>query len=335
MSPHYSRMSPVRTLDASPFHTRYAPADAAPDAWTLACIRYGSAARAGSDPREIRVALEPLGGAHTELWQSHLPVEHGVHDGFGYAHNGEVLFAHLHLAESELTDLQRTTLRSYVRIDALLRHFGYPCWLRMWNFLARITDGAGDAERYRRFAEGRYHALAFKPGFENQLPAATAVGSRDGGLNIFFIAAKLPGLQIENPRQLSAFRYPREYGPRSPSFSRATLKQWQGETHLYVSGTASIVGHESRHAGDSLAQLDEVHRNIDSLLEQARLRVPGAAFVPQQLKLYLRAGVALEPARLRARQLFGADAPLICLEGDICRQDLLLEVEGMYAAVHG
>lgn len=328
-------MSAVRSIPAPPFETRYAPLDTQADARTLARIRFGglgSADGRDADPRDINVPLAPLDPPRLELWQSAGKVQYGRDDGFGYAHDGRVLFAHLHLPETELEDLSRATLRAYVRIDALARRLGYPHWLRMWNYLSRITEGEGDRERYRRFAEGRYHALALKPGFEHQLPAATAVGSADGGLTVFFLAAREPGQQIENPRQVSAFRYPRVYGPRSPSFARATLKCWDAHAHLYVSGTASIVGHESLHTGDAMAQLDEIHRNIDTLCEQARLRVPGSRFRPQQLKLYLNQPEDLAAARRRVLDHFGADAPLLSLHGKICRNDLLLEVEGLFVS---
>lgn len=325
-------MSSLRPPAASPLQTRYAPVGSPMAAYTLARLRFGTGLAHSDDPRDVIVPLSAPDICFDEIWTSPLPVEQGHADGFGYAHNGEVLFAQIHLSEADLGNLDRATLRLYARTDTLLRKLGYPCWLRVWHYLANITQGDGDGERYRQFAQGRYHALALKPGFETQLPAATAIGTHGEGMTVFLLAAKLPGLQIENPRQTSAFRYPREYGPRSPSFSRATLKQWAGESHLYVSGTASIVGHESRHTGDAVAQLDEIHRNIEALLEQAAPHLPGSSLHPQQLKLYLRDRELLEPAQARARQLFGADTPLLVLEGDICRNDLLLEVEGLYTS---
>jgi chorismate lyase/3-hydroxybenzoate synthase len=34
----------------------------------------------------------------------------------------------------------------------------------------------------------------------------------------------------------------------------------------------------------------------------------------------------------RVQSLFGRDTPLLALAGDICRRDLLLEIEGLYTA---
>ena len=52
---------------------------------------------------------------------------------------------------------------------------------------------------------------------------------------------------------------------------------------------------------------------------------------PLGLKLYLRDGQQLQILRPLIPQLFGATTPILCMEGDICRRDLLLEVEGIYA----
>jgi chorismate lyase/3-hydroxybenzoate synthase len=327
--------APRQPFVPCPYSLRYVGADrAVPDDRTLACIRFGKGLPAHDDPRVIDVGLAPLGALGAQLWQSELPVRHGRDDGIGYAENGELLFGSLRLEEPELAHMDHAAFRAYVRMDRLLQKFGYPCWLRVWIYMADITHGEGDAERYRQFSLGRHRALSLKPGFELNLPAATAIGSHDSGLVIYFIAAKSPGVQIENPRQVSAFRYPREYGPRSPSFSRAMLKHWSDTTHLYVSGTASIVGHESRHRGDAARQLEEVHNNLQALVQNAQRQLacdPSHTARPLALKLYLRDPGLMHALRPLLPRLFGADTPILCLEGDICREDLLLEMEGLYA----
>ena len=127
-----------------------------------------------------------------EQWISELPVESGHEDGFGYSHNGEVLFGNIYLPEPELVDLERATLKLYVHIEQLLQRKGYPYCLRMWNFLAGINAGEGDHERYRLFSAGRARALALKPDFEQRLPAATAIGMSGPGLVVYFLAGPDP-----------------------------------------------------------------------------------------------------------------------------------------------
>lgn len=311
-----------------------ADSDAPLDHDVLARVRFGIGLEAQADPRVVNVTLPQIGAAPlAEIWRSRLPVEHGWADGFGYAHNGEVLFGHLRMEACEIADLACATTRAYMRIDLLLHRLGYPCRLRMWNFVSHINCGEGDAERYREFSQGRRDALAHRSGFETWLPAATAIGTQDSGMTVYFLAAREPGEQIENPRQVSAFRYPAAYGPGPPSFSRALLKHWNDGIHLFVSGTASVVGCRSQHPGDVLAQLQETYRNFESLLEQAVALKPSAGpFRAAALKLFVRANEQLPGLLPQVQELFGAQVPLLCLSGDICRADLLIEIEGMFTA---
>ena len=317
------------------FHGTYVPPDSPVPEHLLGRVAFGLGLPRPQDPRHVVVAIESVGPAHwAEQWVSSRPVQFGYEDGFGYSHNGEVLFGSIHLPESELVDLERATLKIYVRLQQMLQRLGYPCCLRVWNFLAGINAGDGDQERYRLFSAGRSRALALKPDFEQRLPAATAIGLSEPGLVIYFLAGKAPGAPVENPRQISAYRYPRQYGPRSPSFSRATLIGTGTDSRLLVSGTASVVGHESRHAGDPERQLDETLANFDAVLATAleghfRGRAPTAQI--ESVKLYLReASLAQRLTGLLPRLCGVGNAPLMCLHGDICRHDLLLEAEAVF-----
>ena len=105
--------------------------------------------------------------------------------------------------------------------------------------------------------------------FPASLPAATAVGTKSGPLQLMFLAGRQPATHLGNPRQLNAYEYPQYYGSRSPSFTRATLTRSEEEYRLYLSGTASIVGHASCHAELPRAQTEETIRNIQAVFEQA------------------------------------------------------------------
>jgi chorismate lyase/3-hydroxybenzoate synthase len=327
-------MPPPASLADCPFRIRFVPeAGARPDERTLALIRFGAGPFFTEDPREARVPLAVLQGAPlAERWISEKPVQHGWQDGMGYAHNGEVMFGQLHLDEHEFAHPDHAAFRAYVR---MMQQLGYPGWLRMWIYMGGIHDGEGDGERYRQFCVGRHRAMSLKPGFEKNLPAATVIGTRAPGLLIYFLAGRTPGIQVENPRQVSAFQYPREHAPVGPSFSRATLKHWRDRAQLLVSGTASIVGHESRHLDNVAAQLAELKTNIRSLIGHAvAMHFPGATAQQcraEGFKLYVRDRALLRQLRESIAEYFPADAPLLILEGDICRRELLVEVEGSYA----
>src|SRR5205807_6719540 len=50
-------------------------------------------------------------------------------------------------------------------------------------------------------------------------------------------------------------------------------------------------------------------------------------------KLYVRDRALLQQLRESIAEYFPADAPLLILEGDVCRRELLVEVEGSYEII--
>ena len=317
-------------------HVHHSFADEPESRHTLAEFHFGTDTRAGSDPRQIPVALPLLGGdARIERWSTDSPVESGTFGDFGYAHDGDYLFASLVVPAERCGDVERLTRSSYLRLDHLIRSRGYPYWLRAWNYLVDITAGDGEAERYRRFNAGRYSAVGLSSGVEQNLPAASALGSEAGGFVLCCLAGRKPGLQIENPRQLSASLYPPRYGLRSPMFARAALVPNGRGAQLLVSGTASIVGHESLHIGDPEAQLEETARNFEALVGAAMKADSGQTRASrarlESLKVYLRNHEDYARLIPRIRRLFSVEAEPLVLRADICRRELLVEIEGTYA----
>ena len=133
----------------------------------------------------------------------------------------------------------------------------------------------------------------------------------------------------------AAWRYPREHGPVSPGFSRGAVLDADTDTpRLLASGTASIVGHVSRHAGDVAAQLRESFENLQALLEAGERR-SGRRFDPadcEAMRVYLRRDTDLDLAR-RAFAASGIPPGRISwLHGDVCRRELDVELEGVFVA---
>lgn len=321
-------MQPVRIARPYQLTALFSPPAKLP-ARTLACVVHGAPHAVGHhDPRIINVALPLLAGTGVELWQATAAVEHGWAGEIGYAHSSDALFVQLRIAASELTDDPRAASR---RAYALLRDFfaARPQWhwVRVWNYIGNIHAGDGDAERYRQFNLGRADVLGQTPDFTRQLPAATAIGTAADDLLIYVLATRQAGVQIENPRQVSAFHYPRQYGPQSPSFSRARRLDWCDGHDLIVSGTASIVGHETLHAGNPTAQLNEIIHNISELQRNAGgqgWRAPAAKLFVRDPAIFTRARAALETLQTRVQH------PISVLQGDVCRTDLALEAEVLF-----
>lgn len=302
---------------------------------TLALIGFGSCAAHHDDPRYLRVPLEPLGAAPVEHWRGTAPIARGRDgsgpDGLAWAEDGMLQFGTLELDEGD-NDIAVTAETIYARMLAFTRSRGYPHLLRIWNYLDGITSGDGDAERYRRFCVGRARGIGDAD--PATLPAATAIGRVDGArrLQVYWLAARAPGTPVENPRQLSAYRYPRQYGPQPPSFARAMLPA-SPAMPLLLSGTAAVVGHESRHADCVAAQLDETLINFDSLLGAAHARRPGlpAHFgAHSRLKVYVRDREDMAAVASLLETRLHPSVPRLVLNAAICRRELRIEIDGSH-----
>ena len=303
---------------------------------TLAVFGFGALAPSSAaidDPRYLHVPLSPLreAAAPYEVWRSAGPVATGREGAIRYSHDGALMFGVLEWEEPD-GGILHASAHAYAALMAFWRDSDYPHLLRIWNYFDAITLGEGDGERYRQFCVGRVQGLGDVD--TRTLPAATAIGSRDGRrvLHVYWLAAREPGLPLENPRQVSAYRYPREYGPQSPTFARALLPP-SPRVPLLLSGTASIVGHASQHADSLRAQLDETLTNLDSLLGAARERAPTLSphlDGTSRLKVYVRDAADADAVAAQLEARLGTRVPWLMLHADVCRRELLVEIEGMH-----
>jgi chorismate lyase/3-hydroxybenzoate synthase len=306
---------------------------------TLAVFGFGSEAATFDDPRYLRVPLQPhrAGTAAIppyEVWHANAPVHSGRDGDIRWSSDGLLLFGATEIDEDEdAGGIEAAAASAYARLVAFTRGSATPHLLRVWNYLDAITLGEGDAERYRAFCMGRARGLG---DFDaHLLPAATAIGRCDDArtVQVYWLAARTPGTPVENPRQVSAYRYPRRYGPQSPSFARAMLPPPDSAMPLLLSGTASVVGHASQHEGMLLAQLDETLANFDSLLAAARRHAPllPARFGSgTRLKVYVRDRGDLPLVAEALDRRFGDTVPRLLLHAAICRRELSLEIDGVH-----
>ncbi|HEX5394320.1 MAG TPA: hypothetical protein VFW68_13635 [Rhodocyclaceae bacterium] len=258
--------------------------------------------------------------------------------GTRFRHDGNVLYGVIEVAESgfeakgDASPLQVATEDVYRRIFQLLDQEGYPHLWRVWNYLAAINADDQGLERYRQFNIGRQAAFvgSDRPA-EGNVPAACALGVSEGPLTIAFLAARTAPVPLENPRQVSAYLYPAEYGPRSPVFSRAALAYLPGQELFFVSGTASIVGHQTLHLGDVVAQTRETFANIEILLGEAEKVSRTSPYRLSELsyRAYVRHAADFPLAAQTVAEVVGPDANVVYVQADVCRADLLVEIEAM------
>jgi enamine deaminase RidA (YjgF/YER057c/UK114 family) len=253
-----------------------------------------------------------------------------------YSHSGELLFGSVTVEEEGVSGegssaLRRATMMAYQDIFAVLEETQHRHLIRVWNYLPDINREADGDERYRHFNAARQCA------FQNAgrstvgtVPAACALGSPAGSpISIYFLASRRPPTMLENPRQTSAYFYPPKFGTYSPTFSRACLLSGSAGTNLFVSGTASIVGHETLHCGDVTAQTRETLTNIDALLDEAN-RVVGAAHYSLnslKFKVYVRRVSDFAATMRVLSAALDSSTTIVYLQADVCREDLLVEIE--------
>ena len=218
--------------------------------------------------------------------------------------------------------------------DLLRAAQGYSL-ARIWNYVPRINaaDRHG-LENYRGFCRGR--SLAFEQewgaGFTRNVSSASAVGTDADVLTVVFAAHRGEIAHFENPLQVAAYDYPPEHGPRAPSFARAT----RVGRDVFISGTASVRGHQSMFPGDTARQLEctlenlrEISR-VAGLGEDLGLKRSAARYV----KIYLRHAGDLALVSQQMKPWLCAEDRLHTVRADICRAELNVEIEVSVFGLH-
>jgi chorismate lyase / 3-hydroxybenzoate synthase len=229
--------------------------------------------------------------------------------------------------------LDALTFDLYLRLLRGAATAGYPNVLRLWNYVPHIHEQSAGIDNYMRFCKGRAEAFTehYGASLSEHLSAASAVGSPGEALVVHMLAAREPGVPIENPRQVAAHRYPERYGPKSPTFARGTVtgRAWGGI--VFVSGTASIVGHESLFSGDPARQTEETMRNIAAVLDEAGVPGRGGPLGDRlaSLRVYVRFPEQQDVIRATLAASTGRAVPTAWLQAEICREELLVEIEAI------
>lgn len=222
--------------------------------------------------------------------------------------------------------------------------------VRQWNYIENIVTefptNKGTKQPYQIFNDVRskyYKKYNFHSGF----PAATGIGTTAGGAIISFYAVSRDKgnkiLPIDNPLQVSAYNYSenvlvgeamhKNIGKTSPKFVRAKyIGNSVGEI-IFVSGTASIRGEETVALGDLKSQTLITLENIELLITKENLAISGLntnGVYPSVI--FLRAYIKNISDEHIVRDICNEKypgVPLVLVQSDICRKNLLVEIEGV------
>ena len=231
------------------------------------------------------------------------------------------------------------TRDAYTAIADHLRDRAARHPVRFWNYIPDIhLPSGGGLDRYMCFNAGRFAAcsewLGGPDAFDRLLATGSGVGHAGTDLVIHALASTTPGVAVENPRQIPAYKYSRRFGPRPPCFARATVLRETGRAPLVlVGGTASIRGEETMHPGDVRAQMLETFENLSVIVRTASGqsepdRLFGSLRALRDLRVYY-----VRPADLSViRRMVSAAMPQVehveYVRADLCRPELLVEIEG-------
>lgn len=247
------------------------------------------------------------------------------------------------------SDTRNAAVKAFTGIKAILDAEGmsFNHIVRQWNYIGNILEINEELQNYQVFNEVRsefYHDYRTIHGY----PSATGIGMKLGGVLIDFCAVMTNEegsvKPIDNPAQVNAYEYGQqvlkgrtEKGKsvkHPPQFERALLLSGKINSTLFISGTASIVGQETIGAGNVEKQTLVTIENISKLTDQHRIgsitgnsdRIDESLIL---LRVYVRYQKDFEKVKRICQEHF-PEAPSVFIESDICRDNLLVEIEAEF-----
>lgn len=220
--------------------------------------------------------------------------------------------------------------------------------VRQWNFIGNILEVKNEIQNYQVFNEVRsetYH----KYRSVHSYPAATGVGMKSGGVCLDFCAVKselnLKIIAIDNPDQIRPYDYSQQVlkgkpaGGKTinqpPQFERAVFLVEDLKSTLFVSGTASIIGQDTIGIDDVGRQTVVTIENIDKLSDAKRIgHLTGKPDNNAGSLILLRVYIKRQADFAKVKSIcdeFHPGVPTVYIEADICRDNLLVEIEAEFS----
>jgi enamine deaminase RidA (YjgF/YER057c/UK114 family) len=248
--------------------------------------------------------------------------------------------------DQHMDDTRRAAVAAFEMVMEILQRENLTLnnIVRQWNFIGEILEMKEGFQNYQVFNEVRseyYNKYRTVSGF----PAATGVGMKYGGVFLDFCAMKpdesVKMKAVSNPSQVNAYEYEQQVlkgmansgsdVKHPPQFERGLLMINKTTNTLFVSGTASIIGQETIGKGDVDEQAMVTIENIRNVADLKRIRQligkddigPGKFSL---LRVYIKKQDDFKSIKSICNKHFPG-SPVIFIEADICRDDLLTEIE--------
>ena len=214
--------------------------------------------------------------------------------------------------------------------------------VRQWNYIERIVAVESGDQHYQSFNDVRSEHYC-NESWGGGYPAATGIGTQFGGviIDLDVVIAKCGGVRIrkiDNDLQVAAHEYSKGLliGDLSikttPKFERAKSIATQDENRVYISGTAAIVGENSLEGVCFEEQIKATMLNIENLICErtfvlSDIRTPSPMKI-NMFRVYLKFERDVAEAVEYMSSNYG-DVAVSYLLGDVCRDELLVEIEGV------
>ena len=239
-------------------------------------------------------------------------------------------------------DTRRAASAAFDQMRAILdaEHMSFNHLVRQWNYIGNILEVKNGIQNYQIFNEVRsenYHNYRSVPGY----PAATGVGMKHGGVKLDFCAVEaeksIKIIAIDNPDQIKPYEYGQQVlkGVHPPQFERAVLMTGNRDSTLFVSGTASILGQETIGIEDVDKQTVVTIENINKIYNSSRIRqLTGNTETDAGRLALLRVYIKNQSDFLRVKSICQEHFPgvlAVYIEADICRDNLLVEIEAEFS----
>lgn len=237
------------------------------------------------------------------------------------------------------------TIEAILDIEQIpIRHI-----VRQWNYIEQITRMEGDIQHYQAFNDARSLFYLKEQWEQSGYPAATGIGTKLGGVMVDLIAmipsndTSIQIVAVDNPLQVPAHDYSQEVllGDKNkelicrstPKFERAkVVGNPLHDSICFVSGTAAIRGEMSIAEMDIREQAVITMENIAHLISCNNLKLSGfdtqSFHKPGNLRIYLKHETDYFEAMETIMELTDCTEQ-IYLMADVCREELLIEIEGI------
>lgn len=251
---------------------------------------------------------------------------------------------------SKAVNTYNSAIEAFEEMRSLLvsEGLGFDHIVRQWNYVPQILDFENDNEEkhqhYQVFNEVRnyyYNKYRTTKGF----PAATGIGVANGSVSIDFCAVssekEIKAFSIQNPAQVNPYIYGQDVLEGSlvsgtvikqaPQFERGKLLFAGNDSSLFISGTASIIGQNTIGIGDVAAQTEITIDHIEKIssIENLKFYAPGLIHAPLEivfLRVYIKHQSDFACVKDICNRRFG-DIAITYVQSDICRNNLLVEIE--------